>query len=119
MGRRSFYRSMPADVYRVFDKDHHLLYVGLAYDVFVRMRSHKKYAAWWPIAYDGYVIRYATRDQGRAEEARAIRDGRPIFNRRPEAIHEIGPAGEVEEYLEIFWRDGEVYVDAQNSNYQA
>nr|WP_278101138.1 GIY-YIG nuclease family protein [Microbacterium proteolyticum] len=108
---------MPTDVYHVCDEQHRLLYVGMSANVFKRMREHKKYAGWWPIAYDGYVIQYATREQATAEEARAIRDGRPIFNRRSEAFRADGPEGEITEYLEIFWRDGEVYVDAENSNH--
>lgn len=117
MGRRNFHRGMPADVYHVFDQYEHLLYVGLSVDVFKRMREHKKHAPWWPVAYDGYVVRYRTRSQARAEEARAIRDGNPIFNKRPETFATDGPEGEPVEYLEIFWRDGEVYVDAENSDH--
>lgn len=118
MGRRKLYRKMPCDVYHVYDEHGHLLYVGMSYNVFIRMYSHKLYAPWWPIAHHGHVVQYATRDQGEAEEARAIRDGRPIFNRRPEAFKTGGPVGEELGQLSLVWENGEVYADASNPHYQ-
>lgn len=105
---------LPTDVYRVYDECGHLLYVGVSTNVFYRMREHKAYAEWWPLANSGTVARYENRYMARKVEALAIRDESPVFNvvredreaRRPEVVTE--PV----EVLSLFWEQGRVWVDA-------
>ena len=91
----------------------HLLYVGTSVNVFVRMREHRRYAEWWPHAFEGTVHRYENRTIARHVEAVAIRDESPLWNVAAEAsgykrVVEVTPA--IEE-LKLWWDDGEVWVD--------
>ncbi len=67
-------------VYRLFDKDDRLLYVGVTIDLEARSKAHRSQTPWWPevlraetIAYDGRSLAYAAR-------ARAIEQEEPLRN---------------------------------------
>ncbi|MEW1813257.1 GIY-YIG nuclease family protein [Pseudarthrobacter phenanthrenivorans] len=73
------------DVYRVYDCQGRLLYVGSSVDAFTRLNQHKKeHQPWYPLAHEFEVIRYADGWTARYFEAVAIRDESPIWNVRRE-----------------------------------
>lgn len=78
----------PASVYRIFDKDGQLIYVGCAVDVASRIHTHRSF--WSPtpgcdLIYRGYdhhdEAQYPTRVEARAAERLAIREQGPWVNR--------------------------------------
>lgn len=102
------------DVYRVYDIHGQLLYVGASVNVFTRLRAHRQYAEWWPLAHEATVTRYENRRMARHVEAIAIREERPQFNvtdERSEAMFRIEVTEPIE-VLDLFWEDGRVWVDA-------
>lgn len=105
---------LPTDVYRVYDAPGRLLYVGSSVNVFQRMREHRLYAAWWPMAAEGTVTRYENRAIARKVEALAIRDEGPQFNVTRETSEERRNCEVTEpvEVLSLFWEQGRVWVDA-------
>ena len=96
----------PTAVYRYFDADGRLLYVGVAKDPDKRQSEHALTAAWYP-----YFVRredtwHSTRSDALAEERAAVRDEMPIFN-----LHmSSGDPDEAEEYL--MWRDLDLIAEA-------
>jgi hypothetical protein len=107
-------RSYPADLYRVYDASGDLLYVGIAVNVFNRMRGHRREAAWWPLADTGTVERYPKRFDAQRAESRAIRSEHPKFNVRNERSYGDMPLPEPIERMSLFWEEGQVWVDAAN-----
>lgn len=70
---------MTAYVYRIFDADERLIYVGSTVNVFNRLESHK--ARWW--AHQAARVKakvYATIDAARAAERAAIASENPRWN---------------------------------------
>lgn len=104
----------PCDVYRVYDRDGALLYVGATVNVFKRMREHKRYARWWPLADEASVTTYEDRTMARHVEAVAIRDERPRFNVTRELSEECPrDVSDPTDQMTLWWDDsGEVWVDA-------
>jgi predicted GIY-YIG superfamily endonuclease len=72
--------SAPTWVYRYFDAEDALLYVGVAFDVLKRAVSHRRHSPWWPLAATYTEERYPTRIAALAAEAEAIRTEGPLFN---------------------------------------
>lgn len=67
-------------VYRLFDDDWNLLYVGMSRSVCTRIRRHELTQPWGDqIAY-AFADMYETRWVASQEERRAIREERPIYN---------------------------------------
>lgn len=69
-------------VYRLYDAEDVLLYVGMTHDLYMRFNSHRAQKAWWP--YSGYatVEWFANRADARRHEALAIVEERPRFNEK-------------------------------------
>lgn len=68
-------------LYRAFDADGQLLYVGIAKDLEVRLKDHSRYS----VAWIGQVAsltaeKYPSRRAAHAAESRAIRTEGPIYN---------------------------------------
>jgi predicted GIY-YIG superfamily endonuclease len=75
------------DLYRVYDADGNLLYVGASVDAFTRLDQHRnEHQPWWPSARTFTVTRYANGWTARYLEAVAIRDEEPIWNVRKEQM---------------------------------
>lgn len=68
------------DVYKAYNTDGQLLYVGVSVNVFKRLKEHKQYAAWIPDTERIYVVQYLNRSAALAEEARCIREDGPVYN---------------------------------------
>ncbi|OII64610.1 hypothetical protein BJP40_19930 [Streptomyces sp. CC53] len=69
-------------LYRFFDGDGCLLYVGISKDPLVRWQEHTNSHKWWGSVVEYEVVWHATRAAARAAEASAIRDEAPIHNLR-------------------------------------
>lgn len=67
-------------VYKAYDSMGCLLYVGLTYDLRVRMRNHAKSSLWWnEHVYMEYAV-YRDRQSATADERKAILTEYPIYN---------------------------------------
>jgi predicted GIY-YIG superfamily endonuclease len=66
-------RSEPHVVYRAFDRDGRLLYVGCTIDLFCRMREHRKSKPWYPLVDYWSVSEYPNFHAARSAELAAIR----------------------------------------------
>jgi predicted GIY-YIG superfamily endonuclease len=74
----------PAYVYRAFDAEGLLLYVGCTKNVATRLVQHRSQSTWTPYL-DHYTSEfYPDRESALAAEAEAIRTERPFFNCQPE-----------------------------------
>jgi hypothetical protein len=76
----------PTMLYRYFDEDGDLLYVGIAWEHYLRDRQHFKTSLWYRYATHCSVEDFPTRYLAEWGEARAIHDEKPEFNRK-----NIGP----------------------------
>jgi predicted GIY-YIG superfamily endonuclease len=70
----------PTDLYRHFDADDRLLYVGISLDAFSRLRQHQQAAGWVSAAVTMRTVTYRSRDEAFAAEARAIAEEKPLWN---------------------------------------
>jgi len=70
----------PTDLYRYFDAEGQLLYVGISLSAVARAVQHKQTAAWWPLMANMQRETYPTRADAEQAERRAIRSERPIHN---------------------------------------
>jgi hypothetical protein len=80
-------RGIPC-VYRHWDADGQLLYVGFTMDFVGRQRTHQYVAPW---RYEVALVtleEYLLRDEALVAEARAIRDEQPVHNRQRPALAE-------------------------------
>lgn len=67
-------------LYRWFDCDRLLLYVGVSMDLGSRQNSHVKKSSFMQFAAEATVERYPTRQYSEWAERRAIKNERPLFN---------------------------------------
>jgi hypothetical protein len=70
---------MTCDLYRYFDKDERLLYVGISFNAFKRMGGHNE-KPWFTQISSMTVERFESRELALAAELRAIRTEKPIHN---------------------------------------
>jgi hypothetical protein len=66
-------------VYRAYDADGNLLYVGISMSLDGRLTKHRR-AAWWPEVEEITVQWFDGREAAKAAERAAIRDENPIYN---------------------------------------
>jgi hypothetical protein len=69
-------------LYRYFDADGNLLYVGISLSAVARAVQHKAASEWYSKAVRMDIQRFESRDQLRFAEVAAIRKERPKFNSR-------------------------------------
>lgn len=69
------------DLYRIFDSEGRLLYVGISAALGERVSQHRNGKNWWwqDVA-TIHVVHYETRDEARAQELAAIRTELPLHN---------------------------------------
>lgn len=68
-------------VYKCFDEDGALLYVGVGDTALVRIKSHQKEKAWFDEVVNITISKYEDRATALAEEIRSIREDKPVFNK--------------------------------------
>lgn len=67
-------------LYRMFDGDHVLLYVGISYRLGARWEEECRQALWWPLVKRQTVIWYDSRPEAEEAEDVAIKSESPLFN---------------------------------------
>lgn len=67
-------------VYRFFDTEDRLLYVGIARDLGTRFAAHRRRSPWWPEAVRGTTVTYPTRADAELAEGIAIHAEQPLHN---------------------------------------
>jgi hypothetical protein len=67
-------------VYRMFDTDGCLLYVGISLSVAHRMSRHRREKQWWSDIAKIELTHYLDHDSARAAERDAIQDEAPLYN---------------------------------------
>lgn len=67
-------------LYRLYDKDGALLYVGVSLSVFRRLSEHAQGKEWWSQVRRIMLEPHASREAALAAEILAIRDEGPIYN---------------------------------------
>lgn len=72
-------------VYRWFDSNGTLLYVGVTYDLERRRRNHRYGSGWFQFAARSEVATYPTWGAALQAESAAIAAESPVFNRTPDA----------------------------------
>jgi predicted GIY-YIG superfamily endonuclease len=70
----------PVSVYRLFDADDQLFYVGCSQDVGTRLSSHRSERDWFPEVVRTVVVAFSTREEALAAELVAIRTEDPMYN---------------------------------------
>lgn len=73
--------SDPTDLYRYYDVDGRLLYVGISFSAFARAERHRRKAEWWGRAVTMKIEHHESRETALVAEARAIRNEMPIHNK--------------------------------------
>lgn len=74
-------RRFPA-VYRCFDAEGRLIYVGCTVELTARRRWHEIQSPWWPEVAEIRTEKFADITKAHIAEARAIRSERPLYNKR-------------------------------------
>lgn len=69
-----------ATLYRFYDADGRLLYVGISLSVFQRWQQHSSDKPWWEHIYRGELEHFDTRTEAAEAELCAIRTEDPLFN---------------------------------------
>mgnify|MGYP001049083207 CR=1 FL=1 len=80
LDRRAHDLSGPSCLYRFFDAQGVLLYVGIAKDPAVRERQHAQHSTWHAHARSRTIEWFEDRESALAAERAAIRDEAPVFN---------------------------------------
>lgn len=70
----------PTALYRLFDSDDRLLYVGIARDPEQRMRQHRRDKRWFPAVVRADIEWLEQRSHALEAELAAIRQERPVYN---------------------------------------
>jgi len=71
--------TLPTALYRLYDADGELLYIGTSCDPRARMVNHRT-RAWWPLVSERRDEWHQDRDSARAAERAAIQAERPRYN---------------------------------------
>jgi len=85
----------PASIYRYFDRDDILLYVGSTRAGLARNQHHSIHQFWWPLVSRQEVEHFPTQAEARERERALISELRPAFNQR----HNPGPSERVDPEL--------------------
>jgi len=67
-------------LYRFFDIEGQLLYVGVAFNPEERWKDHATFKPWWPLVAEKKVQWFDSRTEALASETQAIRSERPLHN---------------------------------------
>lgn len=66
-------------VYRAYDADERLLYVGISMNLDGRLSKHRS-SAWWPLVEEITIQWFDGREAAKAAEREAILNESPIYN---------------------------------------
>lgn len=71
----------PTAVYRFYDADERLLYVGITFSLGLRFAQHERSSEWWRFQRSVKVAWRDSRTLAAAEELAAIRSEKPLYNK--------------------------------------
>lgn len=71
---------MNTQLYRHFDEDNKLLYVGISLSTFNRLSQHKDHSDWFKKIKNVTIEHFQTREEAMAAERNAIKSENPKFN---------------------------------------
>jgi predicted GIY-YIG superfamily endonuclease len=91
-------------LYRLYDANGKLLYVGITNDTERRWSDHSSDKSWWPDVTERTVEWFATRPAAEAAEIQAIKTEKPRRNRAHNVSLELG-----HEYLELMKRQKSLF----------
>lgn len=80
-GALAYERESITDLYRYYDADGNLLYVGISISAIGRAAQHKLQAAWWHDAVRIEIEKHPNREAAMQAEVQAIRSECPLHNR--------------------------------------
>ncbi len=72
----------PAQMYRHYDKEGNLLYVGISSNHLQRLTTHKQISGWFKLIARIEIQHFKTREEARWAEHIAIKTEFPIFNKQ-------------------------------------
>jgi len=104
-------------VYRLYDRNQRLLYVGIAHDTKVRWRQHAREKDWWGQVHWRTAIWHNSRLGAAIEEYCAIRFENPIYNKNREYDYRLGwePGDSPGAHQPRPWRLGLITAAARHS----
>jgi predicted GIY-YIG superfamily endonuclease len=79
-GAKVTYENWQYVVYRAYDADGRLIYIGSTRDVVSRFAQHEMQSWWHELVADVTTVEYPTREAVRAAEIVAIQEEQPAFN---------------------------------------
>lgn len=97
---------METELYRHFDADGRLLYVGISYDALVRLRQHKDRSAWFSRIASITIEKHATREAALAAEAEAINREKPAWFDKSVLQKRYGMCDRQMAWAEMAWHSG-------------
>ncbi|SES03068.1 GIY-YIG catalytic domain-containing protein [Streptomyces qinglanensis] len=68
-------------MYRLYDAEGTLLYVGVTWAPKQRWKDHRKEMLWWPEVTDKHLTWYGTRPEAEEAELSAIQAENPLYNK--------------------------------------
>lgn len=105
---------MRTELYRAFDFEGRLLYVGISFSAIGRLWQHRNRAEWFSRATQVKIENYPTRDAALAAETNAIKTEKPLFNVIGTKIREESDSQQAvreQKDREIRFRKAQVYTD--------
>lgn len=71
---------MSTTLYRFYDADDVLLYVGISNNAYQRWQNHSYMKKWWPEVASAKFVSFATREEASVAEVQAIKNEQPKYN---------------------------------------
>jgi hypothetical protein len=75
------YENIKTELYRHYNGEGVLLYIGISLDTIVRLRNHEHYSSWFSNIARITIERFPTRSEAEKAEQTAILTEKPLFNR--------------------------------------
>lgn len=102
----------PASLYRFFDKDSALLYVGISVRTIKRVQEHKEHSAWFFLSQKMTIEHFASREEALVAETNAIQNETPKYNIQKQI--KISPTGRtinIEQKISVKKEEEELKTD--------
>ncbi|MFE9286691.1 GIY-YIG nuclease family protein [Streptomyces olivaceus] len=98
-------------LYRLYDIDDRLLYIGIAVDPETRLRVHSREKTWWPMVAQRSIEWFADRPAAEAAERSAIVTEKPVHNVSHSTTRKRGDA--IREYRSPYPKPRQVRIATQ------
>ena len=90
---------MKTQLYRHFDKEDNLLYVGISFSSLLRLSQHKSLSSWYDQISRVTIENFENREQALEAETKAI------LNEKPKKIEAVIVSRNYGDYLELTLKD--------------